>query len=183
MYFSCLLFFFAPTYTHSRTRTRTRSGRIGRIIKLDQDVQSVTKEATALIGKAMVRRTLAAMRYIFILRPPSINQRPHPFVILIHQLSSSSITRYPSTYTVMWKIALNKSKGCRTLLNMEGVFGAGHILDSATIGDVELALRREQGHDELIEKRSIWQRADGCLVTDWRKSPITQRPLFTIHRP
>ncbi|CAM9541797.1 unnamed protein product, partial [Laminaria digitata] len=28
-------------------------GRIGRIIKLDQDVQSVTKEATALIGKAM----------------------------------------------------------------------------------------------------------------------------------
>lgn len=31
------------------------AGRIGRIIKLDQDVQSVTKEATALIGKAMVR--------------------------------------------------------------------------------------------------------------------------------
>lgn len=29
-------------------------GRIGRIIKLDQDVQSVSKEATALIGKAMV---------------------------------------------------------------------------------------------------------------------------------
>lgn len=31
-------------------------GRIGRIIKLDQDVQSVTKEATALIGKAMVSK-------------------------------------------------------------------------------------------------------------------------------
>ncbi|CAN0014917.1 unnamed protein product, partial [Choristocarpus tenellus] len=28
-------------------------GRVGRIIKLDQDVQSVTKEATAMIGKAM----------------------------------------------------------------------------------------------------------------------------------
>lgn len=34
-------------------------GRIGRIIKLDQDVQSVTKEATALIGKAMVRNVAA----------------------------------------------------------------------------------------------------------------------------
>ena len=45
----------APTRTPARTHLRP-SGRIGRIIKLDQDVQSVTKEATALIGKAMVRQ-------------------------------------------------------------------------------------------------------------------------------
>lgn len=56
-----LFFFFLPhTPTHARTHVRmhqrTRPGRIGRIIKLDQDVQSVTKEATALIGKAMVSK-------------------------------------------------------------------------------------------------------------------------------
>ena len=36
-------------------------GRIGRIIKLDQDVQSVSKEATALIGKAMVSKPVAEL--------------------------------------------------------------------------------------------------------------------------
>ena len=50
--YSFISFVFFAMNVHGDLRDK---GRIQRIIKLDQDVQSVTKEAAALIGKSMVR--------------------------------------------------------------------------------------------------------------------------------